>query len=337
MEWVEVQAKTVDDAVAMALEELGVDSSADVTVEVLQEPKVGFLGLGRQEALVKVTPKPKEPRKRRRRRRRRGKGETDEDRRKAPDRTKQRAGKTNAGAQKPSQERRASSNKRRKPKEPKPMKSEASDKPSVSIEEQAEVAKEFIGGLIEALGLEGRVDTRIDDDILFIDVSGDQTEALVGSKGVTMQALHELTRTVIQRKTYGAPRMRLDVAGYAERRREALGIYAGKLAARVKESGEEVMLEAMNAADRKVVHDAVVEIEGVISFSEGEEPHRAVVLAPDPDAPVPDPGTQSAGEADEAASEADTSVDADASDEAELSAESETASDPVNEAGAEHD
>ena len=71
--------------------------------------------------------------------------------------------------------------------------------------------------------------------------------------------------------------MRLDIAGYAERRREALRIYTTKLAERVTAEGGEVMLEPMNAADRKVVHDTVAEIEGVRSFSEGEDPDRAVV------------------------------------------------------------
>jgi spoIIIJ-associated protein len=94
-----------------------------------------------------------------------------------------------------------------------------------------------------------------------------------------MQSVLELTRTVVQRKTYGAPRMRMDIGGYVERRREALKIYAGKLAAQVIEDEDEAMLEPMNAADRKVVHDAVAEIDGVRSYSEGEDPRRAVVIA----------------------------------------------------------
>jgi spoIIIJ-associated protein len=96
-----------------------------------------------------------------------------------------------------------------------------------------------------------------------------------------MDAVLELTRTVVQRKTFGAPRMRLDIGGYTERRREALRIYAGKLAERVLEMQGEAMLEPMNAADRKVVHDTIAGIEGVRSFSEGEDPNRAVVVAPD--------------------------------------------------------
>jgi len=157
---------------------------------------------------------------------------------------------------------------------------QSNDRPEQApIEEQAKVAAGFITGLLDAFGLEGTVETRIDDDVLYIEVEGSQTEALVGPKGSVMQSVHELTRTVVQRKTYGAPRMRIDIAGYRERRREALRIYTGKLAARVIEEKDEVMLEPMNAADRKVIHDAVADIESVRSFSEGEEPRRAVVLS----------------------------------------------------------
>jgi spoIIIJ-associated protein len=143
------------------------------------------------------------------------------------------------------------------------------------------VATEFLEGLLAAFGLEGAVANRIEEDVLYLDVSGDQTEALVGPRGSIMDAVLELTRTVVQRKTFGAPRMRLDIGGYTERRREALRIYAGKLAEKVLEEQGEVMLEPMNAADRKVVHDTIAGIDGVRSFSEGEDPNRAVVVAPD--------------------------------------------------------
>jgi hypothetical protein len=131
-----------------------------------------------------------------------------------------------------------------------------------------------------------------------------------------MQALHEITRTVIQRKTFGAPRMRVDVAGYAERRREALRIYTGRLAEQVLDDGGEIMLEPMNPADRKTVHDAVVEIDGVRSFSEGEEPNRSVVIAL---APGVEPRSNTQSEADNAQPEADTAAEADT--EAEAGAE----------------
>jgi spoIIIJ-associated protein len=151
--------------------------------------------------------------------------------------------------------------------------------PSVSIDEQAAIVEEFLKGLLDAFGLEGDVTTRVEGDVIYTNLSGDQTEALVGPKGAILDAVLELCRTMVHRQSQAGARLRLDIGGYGERRREALGIYAGRLAAKVLDEGGEVMLEPMNAADRKVVHDAVSEIEGVRTFSEGEEPGRSVVIA----------------------------------------------------------
>ena len=153
------------------------------------------------------------------------------------------------------------------------------EKPESSIEDQAKVAEEFLSGLLVSFGLDGDVQSRIEDEVLYLDVVGEQTEALVGPKGATMYSVLELTRTTVQRRTFGAPRMRIDIAGYGARRREALTIYTSKLVEQLRENGGEVMLEPMNAADRKVVHDAAGAFEGIRTYSEGEEPHRAVVIA----------------------------------------------------------
>ena len=139
--------------------------------------------------------------------------------------------------------------------------------------------KGFLVGLLEAFGLEGTVTIRLDGDIIYADVTGDQTEALIGPKGAILEAVLELCRIMVHRQSQAGARVRLDIGGYGERRREALRIYAGRLAAKVLEEGGEVMLEPMNAAARKVVHDAVADIDGVRSYSEGEDPGRSVVIA----------------------------------------------------------
>jgi spoIIIJ-associated protein len=316
MEWVEVQGKTVDVAVAAALDELGLSSADDASIEVLQEPKGGFLGMGGQQAIVKVSRKPKK----RRRRRRSGRKPETEDAKKQTGRkpSSNRHGGNKRGSGKESSAKGSRSGASSGEKKPVPANSGSRSKETRSagrpprkndsrpeaapIETQAEVAKEFLAGLLDAFGLEGSVETRIEEDILYLDVTGDQTEALVGPRGTVIQAILELTRTVVQRKTYGAPRMRLDIAGYGERRRAALTIYASNLAAKVLAGGGEIMLEPMNAADRKVVHDAVTEISNVRSFSEGEDPHRAVVLAPEEGYTPP--------AAEDAESDVDAAVDA---------------------------
>ncbi|MCL1587019.1 MAG: Jag N-terminal domain-containing protein [Actinomycetia bacterium] len=292
MKWVEVQGKTVDVAVEVAIAELELESKDDALVEIIQEPKPSFLGMGGREAIVKVSRAPKQ---RRRRRRGRGKGDGDSSSQDGGTSSQSRSSKngTNNRQSKQSNQKsnsekskqgRSSTERRQEKKvsetQPESQKQTRDDRPEQApIEEQAEVAASFIRGLLDAFGLEGEVTTRIDDRVLYLDVSGEQTEALVGPKGSVMYSVLELSRTVVQRKTYGAPRMRIDIAGYAERRREALKIYAGKLADQVLEDEEEVMLEPMNAADRKVVHDAIAEIDDVRSYSEGEDPRRAVVVA----------------------------------------------------------
>jgi spoIIIJ-associated protein len=249
--------------------------------------------MGGREAIVKVTKAPKQ-----RRRSRRGRGSADDrsqsqtqggkpaNKAQSPKngsrQGKQTSQKSDGGTSKQGQQ---SNGKRRQENKMSEAPSELQRKPrddrpeQAPIEEQAEVATSFIKGLLDAFGLEGEVTSRIDDRVLYLNVSGEQTEALIGPKGSVMYSVLELTRTVVQRKTYGAPRMRIDIGGYVERRREALKIYAGKLATQVIEDQDEIMLEPMNAADRKVVHDAVAEIDSVRSYSEGEDPRRAVVIA----------------------------------------------------------
>ena len=279
MEWVEVQGKTVDLAVEVAMGELGLKNREDAQIEIIQAP-TSFLGMGGKDAIVKVTKAPN--RKRRSRSRSRGKGGQS-----GENRSSQQGSNKNDGGgskSKPQQQKNQqdSSGSKKKPAQPKGdrEKVQRDDRPEAApIEEQAKVAAGFLTGLLDAFGLEGEVTTRIDDGVLYLEVLGEQTEALVGAKGSVMYSVLELTRTVVQRKTYGAPRMRIDISGYAERRREALKIYTGKLASQVIEDEAEVMLEPMNAADRKVIHDAVAEIDKVRSYSEGEDPRRAVVIA----------------------------------------------------------
>jgi spoIIIJ-associated protein len=178
----------------------------------------------------------------------------------------------------------------------------------VDAEGQAAVVAEFLEGLLASFGLEGNVTTRVEDDLIMADVAGEQTEALIGQKGAIMQSVGELARTVVQRKTHRRARLRLDIGGYQERRREALRIYTARLAEQVLDDGYEIMLEAMNPADRKTVHDAVVDIDGVSSFSEGEEPNRSVVIALAPGV-EPRAAGKSADSSEEGASGDDASGD----------------------------
>ncbi|HML00021.1 MAG TPA: RNA-binding cell elongation regulator Jag/EloR [Acidimicrobiales bacterium] len=153
---------------------------------------------------------------------------------------------------------------------------------SLSLEEQAESARDFVAGLLRELGLEAEVNVRtLDDSTAEVSVQGDGLGVLVGPGGATLAALQEVTRTVVQKHTGGhSERILVDVAGYRAKRAEALQRFTRQVAAEVSASGTEQALEPMSAADRKVVHDTVNEMAGVQTRSEGEDPRRFIVISP---------------------------------------------------------
>ena len=264
MEYVEIRAKTVDLAVEAAMVELGVDDPEDLSVEIISEPVKGFLGLGGEDAVVRV-------RRREKSRQRGGRGG------KRPDNRRRRGDRRDQN-EKPQQRQRQRQQKPREQKRPE-QKALEDDRPKLNMDDQSRIAREFLEGLLDAYGLEGEVTTEVEDDVVVANVSGEQTEALVGVRGSVRSAIHELTRTVIQRDTRDSARLRLDIAGYGERRRQALSIYADQLIDQLFEEGGEIMLEPMSPADRKVIHDAAAARGGVTSYSEGEPPRRYVVLS----------------------------------------------------------
>jgi len=133
---------------------------------------------------------------------------------------------------------------------------------------------------VSAAGLKGSVSAKVEGENIDIDVLGDDLGFLVGTKGATLLALQDLTRVVSQRRLGDhETRLRVDVAGYREKRREALSRFALKVAEDVKTSGQARALEPMNSSDRKIVHDALTEVEGISTHSEGSDPFRRVVVA----------------------------------------------------------
>jgi spoIIIJ-associated protein len=152
----------------------------------------------------------------------------------------------------------------------------------MTLEEQAAVAKEFMEGLIREFGFNAEVETRVvDEETVEVAANGDELGLLVGPRGSTLAALQDVTRTVVQHHFPSrTDRILVDVAGYRQRRIAALQRFSEGVAGEVVESGQERALEPMSAADRKVIHDTVNEIDGVGTRSEGEDPARYVVIAP---------------------------------------------------------
>jgi spoIIIJ-associated protein len=152
-------------------------------------------------------------------------------------------------------------------------------------------------GLLERFGAAAQTSlVTHDDETLEVQVAGPELGLLIGPKGQTLQALQELARTVVQRRSVArTARIMVDVAGYRVKRREALERFTRQVADDVRATGSQRALEPMNAADRKVVHDTVNDLAGVRTMSEGEDPQRRVVILPDDSA--------ASGDADGAASE----------------------------------
>lgn len=145
-------------------------------------------------------------------------------------------------------------------------------------QEVAEAGRSFISGLVESMGLQAEVTAEFDDETAHIDVVGEDLGILIGRRGQTLDALQELTRTAVQRTLRSRARLLVDVEGYRARRKASLVDYARSIAERALERGTEIELEPMSAYERKIVHDAVADVDGVVSFSEGEEPNRKVVV-----------------------------------------------------------
>jgi spoIIIJ-associated protein len=164
-----------------------------------------------------------------------------------------------------------------------PSTEEARVEDPMSLEEQGTRAQDFLAGFLDEMGATATLGIReIDEDNLEVTVDGDDLGLLIGQRGQTLQALQEVTKTVLQRQAINGAngRVRLDVAGYKARRREALIEFTGRMADQVLDSGEDCALEPMVSADRKVVHDAVNDIDGVETISEGTDPRRRVVIVP---------------------------------------------------------
>lgn len=148
---------------------------------------------------------------------------------------------------------------------------------------QTDYAVEFVTGLVEAFGLTATVSSAtVDDHYDEVRVSGSDLGILIGPRAGALDAVQELTRVVAQRRSggRGESRLRVDIGGYRQRRREALERFVIKIADEVRATGTVKALEPMNSADRKVVHDVVGTLEGVATRSEGEDPRRRVVIVP---------------------------------------------------------
>jgi len=148
-----------------------------------------------------------------------------------------------------------------------------------SLEEEGEIAADYIEGLLDIADLDGDIDMDVEGDRAVVSVVGATLNELVGDDGEVLEALQELTRLAVHRRTGARARLMLDVGGFRARRRTELAEFGRSVAAEVSRTGEPKKLRAMSPFERKIIHDAVA-LAGLRSESEGEEPNRRVVVFP---------------------------------------------------------
>lgn len=157
------------------------------------------------------------------------------------------------------------------------------DKEPRSLETEGDVAADFLEELLDILDMDGDIDISVEAGrpkvAIVSDGPSQDLKRLVGADGEVLDALQELARLAVQTDSGTMSRLMLDIADFRAGRRERLAEAARKAVAEVKDSGAPVALEPMNAFERKVVHDVVLEA-GLGSQSEGEDPHRYVVITP---------------------------------------------------------
>jgi spoIIIJ-associated protein len=148
------------------------------------------------------------------------------------------------------------------------------------LEREGDVAADYLEALLDIADIDGDIDIDVEGDRASVSIVGDKLDALVGRDGEVLEALQELSRLAVLRETGARSRLMLDIGGHRARRRAELAELGRTAAAQVRESGEPRTLAPMTPFERKVVHDAVAEVEGVLSESEGLEPERRIVIRP---------------------------------------------------------
>lgn len=142
---------------------------------------------------------------------------------------------------------------------------------------EGDLVADYLEELLDIADLDGDIENSVVGGRAHIVIDTDD-ERLVGAKGEVLEALQELSRLVVMTETGDRSRLTLDVAGYREKRRVELVALAKDAIADVIETGESVRMAPLNAYERKIVHDEVAAA-GLVSESEGEPPHRRVVVS----------------------------------------------------------
>ena len=300
MSYIEVTGKTEDEAIQKALAQLGLDRD-DVSVEILERAKSGFLGLGACPAKIRVTygetedvladlkpmaspaqeerksVKPQQPRAEKKPERKAEKPKQEND-----SQPKEEEKAAELKQEKPRQEK----SKAEKPKAEKPKAQPApvQDDGEEVNDEKAQAIRTFLQGLLEHMDATAEVKVYLPEKGRYkVLLVGDNLGALIGRRGETLDAVQQLTSYSVNRGSGSRVRVQLDAENYRDRREKSLQHLANKVAAKVVKYRHSVTLEPMNAYERHVIHTALQDVPGVTTYSTGVEPSRRVIVAYDRD------------------------------------------------------
>ena len=263
-EFIDVTGKTEDEALSKALEQLGLERD-DVSVEILERAKSGFLGLGGCPAKVRVyygeetepaaQPAPAQQ--------------------EAPAPEKKPRPEKKAAAPAPAVE----ETREEKAQSPAPAAVELGEEVH---DEKSEAIRTFLTGLLAQMESEAVVRVYLPEKGRYkVILEGEKLGALIGRRGETLDAIQQLTSYSVNRSGGGRVRVQLDAENYREKREQSLQHLARKVAAKVTRYRRSVTLEPMNAYERHVIHTALQDVDNVTTYSMGTEPNRRVIVAYD--------------------------------------------------------
>ena len=271
-QFIDVTGKTEDEAISRALEQLKLDRD-DVSVEILERAKAGFLGLGSCPAKVRVSygeddaPAPEQPKVVEKVREDKPKAEKPK-------------------ADKPRTEKKPAEKSQRREE---PVKKEAPKTEEVPFmpvdlgeevnDDRAQEIKKFLSGLLQQMEVTAEVKVYLPEKGRYkVILEGQGLGAIIGRRGETLDAIQQLTSYSVNR-TGSRIRVQLDAENYRAKREQSLERLANKVAAKVVKYRRSVTLEPMNAYERHVIHTALQEVPGVTTYSTGVDPNRRVIVA----------------------------------------------------------
>ena len=270
MQYIDVTGKTEAEAVEKALGQLGLDRD-DVSVEILERAKSGFLGIGASPAKVRVTYEVAE--------------EAAPAAEAGEEDFPQRVEKSQAPRAERRRRERKPREKREQPAEKKSEKAQQSAPAPVELgeeadDEKARQIKDFLTGLLEHMDSAAVIKVyQPEKDRYKVFLEGEKMGQLIGRRGETLDAIQQLTNYAVNRDRDKRVRIHVDAENYREKREQSLEHLARKVAAKVVKYRRNVTLEPMNAYERHVIHTALQDVEHVTTFSTGTEPNRRVVVS----------------------------------------------------------